>query len=121
MLLAIRLDCRSLLEETVLVKLGEDVLCNLGLLVGWCPAKDIKANVEPFVNLGVELVVLVAELLGCALFFYGLCLGCGTVFVSTTDEQGRKTASFAISVIVSKLCHVQYFLKNVSIPRENIC
>lgn len=66
MLVAIGLDRRSLLEEAVLVQLREDVLCNVGLLMRRRSAKDVEANIEPLVDFGMKLVVLVAKLLWCA-------------------------------------------------------
>lgn len=96
--LAVWLDSRSLLEEAVLVELGEDVLCDLGLLVGGSPAEDVEANVEPFIDLCVQLVILVAELLWCALFLDSLGLGCRAVLVCSADEEGGKSASLAVSV-----------------------
>ena len=96
-LLAVRLDRRSLLKEAVLVKLGKDVLSDFRLLVGRGPAKDVEANVEPFVDLGVQLVVLVAQLFRCALFFDSLGLGGSSVLVGAANEEGGKAASLAVS------------------------
>jgi len=59
-LLAKRLYGRPLLQVAVLVQLCKDVLCNIGLLPRRGPAEDVKSNLEPVVDLGVDLVVLVA-------------------------------------------------------------
>lgn len=59
-LLAVRLYRRSLLQVTILVKLQEDILGNIRLLLCRCTTKDVEANLEPLVDFGVNLEVLVA-------------------------------------------------------------
>lgn len=83
---AVGLNRCSLLQVTVLMQLGEDVLCNLRLLVSGRSAEDVEANVEPLINLGVNLVVLGAQLFWCAFLFYGLCLGRSAVLIGTADK-----------------------------------
>lgn len=68
------------------MQLGEDVLCNLRLLVSGRSAEDVEANVEPLINLGVNLVVLGAQLFWCAFLFYGLGLGRSAVLIGTADK-----------------------------------
>lgn len=94
---AVRLHCCLFLQEAVVVELCEDVLSNLGLLGGRSAAEDVEANVEPFVDLCVKLVVLVAKLLGCALFLDSLGLGGSSVLVSTADEQSGQATRLAVS------------------------
>ena len=48
----------------------------------------VKRDVEPFINLGVQCVVLITELLGCYLLFYSLSLCRGSVLVSSADVEG---------------------------------
>ena len=95
-LLTVRLNGGALLEEAVLVELGEDILGDFRLLVRRCPAKDVESDVEPLVDLGVQLVVFVAELFWGALLLYRLGLGRGSVLVGAADEQSRKSAGFAV-------------------------
>lgn len=63
-LFAIRLLGCLFSEVAVLVQLGEDVLGNLGLLCSGRPAEVVELNLEPVVDLLVDLVVLVAQLFG---------------------------------------------------------
>lgn len=64
MLGAVGLYCGPLFQELVLVKLGEDVLGDVGLLLCGCSAEVVKVDLEPVIDFSVEFVVLVAELLG---------------------------------------------------------
>lgn len=44
---------RPLVEVLVLVQLEEDVLCDIRLLLCWCPTPLIESNVEPLIHFGV--------------------------------------------------------------------
>lgn len=94
---AVRLDRRLLFQEAVLVEFCEDVLSDLGLLRSGSAAENVEANVEPFVDLGVQLVVFVAQLFRSALLFDRLCFGGSSVLVGTADEKGGQAAGFAVS------------------------
>jgi hypothetical protein len=95
---AVRLNGCLFLQEAVLVEFCEDVLGDFCLLVGGGATENVEANVEPFVDLSVQLVVLVAQLFGCALFLDSLGLGGSSVFVGTANEEGGKAACLAVSV-----------------------
>lgn len=94
---AVRLGGFLFLQEAVLVEFCENVLGNVCLLGGGSATEDVEANVEPFVDLGVQLVVLVAQLFRCALFFDSLGLGGSSVLVGAANEEGGKAASLAVS------------------------
>jgi len=94
---AVRLSGLLFLQEAVLVEFREDVLGNVCLLGGGGAAEDVEANVEPFVDLCVELVILVAQLFRCALLLDGLGLGGSSVLVGAANEEGGKAASLAVS------------------------
>ena len=96
---AVRLGCFLLFQETVFVKFCEDVLGDLGLLGGGSAAKNVEANIEPFVDLCVQLVVLVAELFRCALLLDSLGLGGSSILVGSADEKSGQTACLAVSTI----------------------
>lgn len=83
MCLAKRLCGGLLLQEAVFVQLGEDVLCNVGLLLCGCTSKVVKGDVEPLVDVAVKRKVLIAKLLRGALFFNRLGLGRRSIFVCT--------------------------------------
>ena len=53
MCLAVWLCCGLLLQKAVLVEFGEDILCNVGLLLGGCASEVVEADVEPLVHLAV--------------------------------------------------------------------
>lgn len=94
---AVRLGCFLLFQETVLVKFCKDVLSDVGLLGGGSAAENVEANVEPFVDLCVQLVVLVAELFRCALLLDSLGLGGSSVLVGSADEKSGQAACLAVS------------------------
>lgn len=94
---AVRLGGFLLLQEAVLVEFCENVLGNVCLLGGRSATEDIEANVEPFVDLCVQLVVFVAQLFRCALLLNSLGLGGSSVFVGTANEEGGKAACLAVS------------------------
>ena len=62
MLLAVRLFGGLLDKIAVLVQFRKDVLRNVRLLLSRSPTEDIEFDLEPFVNFGVDLVVLRAQL-----------------------------------------------------------
>jgi hypothetical protein len=85
---AVGLDGCLLLQEAVLVEFCEDVLSNVCLLGGGGATEDVEANVEPFVDLCMQFVVLVAQLFRCALLLDSLGLGGSSVLVGTANEEG---------------------------------
>ena len=93
----VRLSCFLLFQETVLVEFCEDVLSDLGLLGGWSATENVETNVKPFIDLGVQLVVLVAELFRCALLLDSLGLGGSSVLVGSADEKSAEAACLAVS------------------------
>jgi hypothetical protein len=95
---AVRLDGCLFLQEAVVVEFCEDVLSNVCLLGGGSATEDVEANVEPFVDLCVQFVVLVAKLFRCALLLDSLGLGGSSVLVGAADEEGGKAACLAVSV-----------------------
>lgn len=70
-------------QETVVVKLKEDILRNLSLKLGGCAAEDIKADVEPFVNFSMEGIVFVAKFLGGHVLLDGSRFGRRAVLIGT--------------------------------------
>ena len=66
MLSAVELSHYLLFQKSILVQLQEDILRNSCLELSFCEAEDIKAGVESPVDLGVQILVLVAEFLGRA-------------------------------------------------------
>lgn len=95
---AVRLNCCLFLQEAILVEFCEDVLSNVCLLGGGGTTEDVEANVEPFVNLCVQFVVLVAKLFRCALLFDSLGLGGSSVLVGAANEEGGQAACLAVSM-----------------------
>src|SRR5947209_2806080 len=63
MLLTIRLGGDLFPEVAILMEFPEDVLRDLLLLLGCRPAKVVEADVEPLIDIGVQFMILVAELL----------------------------------------------------------
>jgi hypothetical protein len=94
---AVRLDSCLFLQEAVVVEFCEDVLCNVCLLGGGSATENVEANVEPFVDFRVQLVVLVTKLFRCALFLDGLGLCGSSVLVGTANEEGGEAACLAVS------------------------
>ena len=70
------------------MKVPEDLVSDLGLVLGGGPAEVIEADVEPLVNLGVEGVILVANLLGSQAFLESLGLRAGAIFICSADVKG---------------------------------
>lgn len=52
-------------------------------------SEDVELYVEPFVGVGMELIVLVAEFTRADSLVNGLGLGCGAVFVSCREIRSR--------------------------------
>lgn len=94
---AVRLSCFLLFQETVLVEFCENVLSDLGLLGCGSATENVETNVEPFVDLCVQLVVLVAELFRCALLLDSLGLGGSSILVGSADEKSGQAACLAVS------------------------
>ena len=59
----------------------------LRLLLSSCPAKVIKVDIKPAINVTMQLIVLVADLSWCQTFFNRLCLGRCPILIGTTDVQ----------------------------------
>jgi hypothetical protein len=62
---------------------------------GGSPAKYVKSDVKPAVNIIVNLEVSVAKLPWAYALLGGPCFGCGTVFVGTAHIQGLVAAKSA--------------------------
>ena len=81
MLLAIELSCNAFLQKAILVQLKKYVLSDIRLTLSCSSAKDVETDAEPPVYLGVDSVVLVAELLWRAFFRECFCLRRGAILV----------------------------------------
>jgi hypothetical protein len=79
--LTVELCCHALLEKAVLIQLEKYILSDIGLELGCCAAKAVKANIKPVVYCGMNRVILVAKLLRRALLNYGSCFRCRTVSI----------------------------------------
>jgi hypothetical protein len=88
---------RLLLNQPVLVQIQKDCLRDFGLFGGCGAAKVVEANVEPFVNVRVDLVVFVADFLGRDAFFDGFCFDCCAVLVGAADVEGVDVADFGVA------------------------
>ena len=91
------------LEQTVLMQLLENILRDLGVLLGRRSSEYIKSNPEPFIYFGVDLVVFLAKLLGCDLLFKSFGLGRSAVLISAADVKGRAPSGFIVSSSGQKL------------------
>lgn len=69
MLFAERLLIGVFRKMSILMQLQKDILRNLGVLYRRSSAKDVESQLEPFVDLGVDLVVFCAELFWGDTFF----------------------------------------------------
>lgn len=85
-------------DVAVVVELPEDLLRDLGLLLGRGATEAVERDVEPLVNLLVQLVVLLADFLGSGLLGDSLLLGRRSVLVSSADVQCIVAALLAISL-----------------------
>jgi hypothetical protein len=108
---AVRLDSCLFLQEAIVVEFCEDVLSNVCLLGGGSAAEYVEANVEPFVDLCVQFVVLVTKLFRCALFLDGLGLGGSSVLVGSANEEGGKAACLAVSATRKSVMSAQTSLR----------
>lgn len=66
------------------------------LLSGGSP-KEVKVNLEPFVDTGMNSMVLVTDLLRCQAFLSGLVLGSRAVLIRATDKQHIPPSQLAVS------------------------
>ena len=74
----------------------EDVLGNLSLLRRRRPAEVIEVAVEPLVDLGVECVVLVANLLGCHTFLTSFRLSRSSILVCAANVDSVVASETAV-------------------------
>ena len=88
----------ALSEEAVLVQALEDRLGDLGVLLCRGATEVIEADVEPFVDILVDLVVFGAQILRRYLLLQRLGFGCGSVFICTTDVQRASTTGLVVSI-----------------------
>lgn len=68
----------------------------LGLLLCGGSAEKVKVNLEPFVDAGVNCVVLVADLLRCQALFSGFVLCSCAVLICATHKQHVPASQTAI-------------------------
>ena len=71
------------------MELEKDVLGYLSLLPRRSPAEDVKADVEPVVDLLMEGIVLGAELFGRAFLLKRLGFSCGAIFIRPWNDVSR--------------------------------
>lgn len=84
---AIALGHLLLFDPLLLVDVQKDLLADFTVPLSRSPAEVVKTDVEPFVHLGVDLVVIVANLTGSFLLFESFNLGGSSVLVSPTDVE----------------------------------
>lgn len=65
MLVAVQLLRQSLLQEAVSLQFQKDVLSDLGVFVCSGTAEDVKADVEPPIDICMDRMILVTKLLWC--------------------------------------------------------
>merc|ERR1719195_1598195 len=70
---------------TLAVQIPEDLLSNLCLLLAGRPSELIEADVEPLIDLIMQLVVLVTYLPWCEPFLNCFCLSRGAILIGATD------------------------------------
>ena len=86
-----------LVSVLVIVNLLEDVLSNLSLVVSSGSSEVIKVTVKPFVDVLVDLIVVVTDFLGSLLLLDSLSLSCCAILISTTDVESVVAHESAIS------------------------
>lgn len=76
-----------LFDKTILLYFQEQTLNDFGMPGGTGPSKVVETDVEPIIDLLVELMVLVTDLLRGFLLLQSFHLSRSPVFVSTTDVE----------------------------------
>ena len=85
--LALQLLNLFLIRVTLLSKSQENVLSDFSLGLSRCSTEELRVTIKPLVNLLVDVVVLIANLLGRHAFLDGLDLGGSAVLVGTTHKH----------------------------------
>ena len=75
----------GLVGATFGVQSHEDILGDFGLLGCGGTTEFVEVTVEPFIDLGVELMVVVTDLLRRLAFLTGLCLSSRAILISAAD------------------------------------
>lgn len=84
-----------LLDEAIFPQFGEDVLDNLGVLVGWGASEDVEIDPEPVVDVLVDGVILGAKRGRVYTLLERFRLGCGAVLIGAADVQCLKASRAA--------------------------
>ena len=79
------------------MKVIEDILGNFCLLRCSCTPKFIKVTVKPLINLGVQGMVVIANLLASLPRLARFGLSSCSILVSTADEESVVTGKSCIS------------------------
>lgn len=82
---AVQLIDALLRDQTSLVQFPEDILANFRLFLRRCSTEEIEVQLKPFVDLRVQIVVLVADLSRRALLLERFRLRRRTVLIRTAD------------------------------------
>ena len=81
-----------LVNQASLVQIVKKSLCDFCTLLVRSSSEFIKIDVEPFINLCVLAVIVVAEGARFSFFFQSLSFCCCTVFINTADIKSVITA-----------------------------
>lgn len=97
--LAVRLARFTRDKIVILEERSEDVLGYPRLLQRASPLKYVKIYLEPFVNFGREIMILVTKFFRCGPNLSGSRFRSCTVFVCNADVKSIMASSFVVSVV----------------------
>ena len=72
-------------DITVFIKVCKNSLSNFRLLRRGRAPKMVKSDVEPFINIFVQGMIVIAQFSRRFVFFKSFCFGCSAVFIVTAD------------------------------------
>lgn len=81
MCIAVWLGCCTLLEKPIFLQPVKDMMSDISMPLGCRAPKNIEADVEPVVHLGMHGVELIAQFPGRTAFLLRASFGRGSVFV----------------------------------------
>jgi hypothetical protein len=84
-ILAIALSHFLLFDSICLLDIQKYLLGNFCMPLSTRPSENIKTNVEPLVDISVDLIIVIADLLRSFFLFHGLYFSSCPIFISTAD------------------------------------
>jgi len=115
---AVELCCRPLLQESILVQLQKDGLSDFRLLLGRSATKDVEADVEPAIDIGMDDSGTCRKAPAGAFVLKRFGLGRGSILIRAS-RACQHLPNMVWATLTTDVNGV--YTSPPAIPRENIC